>query len=363
MSRLFYQIISPDRKFYHVPVYLLLRAISFVYGGLHGSRLWAYRSGFFKTRRLDRRVISVGNLTLGGTGKTPVVMMIAEALRDNGCKPVILSRGYGGKLGKGVYVVSDGREVLLSPESAGDEPVMMARRLKNIPVLIGPDRYRSGSVAIECFGADTLVLDDGFQHVQLARDLNVVLFDAQKPLGNGNLFPAGELRESAAQASRADLVIITRCGAGETGQIPAPENVPVVKTAYRLASLVRMDTGEVLEPDALRDEPVAALCGIAQPEDFLETLRRAGTRVVHFKGFPDHHVYSAGDLQAFEAQARQAGAKTIVASEKDTVKIDPAVLSLPLMALRMQVEILEGRELFDRYVLGNRQGKMAESKM
>ncbi|MEC7641737.1 MAG: tetraacyldisaccharide 4'-kinase, partial [Nitrospinota bacterium] len=210
MSRLYYKIIDPDRKFYCQPIYFLLRAVSIIYKTLLIIRLWCYRSGVLRTRKLDCRVISVGNLTLGGVGKTPMVMMIAEALRRQGRKPAILSRGYKGNSLDAVNVVCDGERILLSSEMAGDEAVMMARRLKNIPILTGSNRYLTGQHALRHLDADTLILDDGFQHLCLYRDLNILLLDHRHPFGNGALFPAGDLREPVDEIRRAHILCITR---------------------------------------------------------------------------------------------------------------------------------------------------------
>jgi tetraacyldisaccharide 4'-kinase len=353
---LYYKIISPERKFYHVPAFLLLKAASLFYClGLRLNRL-SYRLGLFPTRRLKVRVISVGNLTLGGTGKTPIVIMIAENLRDHGFKPAILSRGYGGSSREQVNVVCDGQQVLLSADVAGDEPRMIAERLRNIPVLTGKNRYLTGNYAIDQFGVDTLILDDGFQHRALSRDLNILLFDQNQPLGNGNLFPAGELREPAKESDRADLICITRClrSANSTFlQAHLPRNAAVVKTALKANSLIRLDNHAALDVEMLKDLPVAAFCGIAKPGDFKTTLETAGARVVFFRALPDHHRYDADELQSLDRQAREAGAKYVLVSEKDSVKIDAAMLSIPVLKLVVDVEILEGREVFTKLLLKN----------
>lgn len=357
LERLYYRIISPDRKFYHAPVYWLLKVCSFFYRLGHRFRLFAYRWGVFPMRRLDCRVISVGNLTLGGTGKTPLVIMVAETLRGNGFKPAILSRGYGGSSRKEVNLVCDGKRVLLSADVVGDEPVMIANRLKNVPVLTGRDRRLIGQFAIDNLEVDTLILDDGFQHLSLCRDLDILLFDHRKPLGNGQLFPAGELREPYGESRRADLVCFTRCLPNGKTRIPGNltlGNVPVVKTALRLDSLVRFDTGEVLEPEFIHGKPVAAFCGIARPDDFRRSLEQARARIVYFREFPDHHRYSAGELNAIEQEAKQAGAEFIVAPEKDAVKLTPSRFTLPALKALIDVEILEGRETFVRHILNGK---------
>jgi tetraacyldisaccharide 4'-kinase len=356
LDALYHRIISPERKFYHVPLHLLFRVVSIVYRlGLRLNRL-AYCMGIFPTRSLSGRVISVGNLTLGGTGKTPVVILIAEILRDQGRKPAVLSRGYGGNSRNKINVVCAGQQILLSAEVAGDEPVMIARRLKNIPVLTGRDRFLTGNYALQHFGVDTLILDDGYQHLALARDLNILLFDHRKPLGNGHLFPAGELREPVKASQRADVICFTRFreigdASSEVGMPALKNNTPVIKTALRLKSLVRLDNHETVSRDVLQDQPLAAFSGIANPGDFFDTLKTAGAKVVFVRAFPDHHRYVADDLKAVDREAKKAGAQYIVVSEKDSVKIELSNFSLPVLKIIVDVEILAGREVFTKLLL------------
>ena len=353
-ERLYYRIISPKRKFYHFPVYLILKRLSFFYLWGHCFRMWAYNCDLFPSNKLECRVISVGNLTLGGTGKTPVVMMIAEILRGNGRKPGILSRGYGGNSKNEINVVCDGENILLSTEIAGDEAVMMAKRLKNVPILVGSDRYQTGRYAIKNFGVDTLILDDGFQHLALKRDMNILLFDHQRPFGNGQLFPAGELREPEKEALRADLVCITRYSGssyppGINEQLT--KGLPVIKSTLRLDSLSNLYNGEVLEVKQLRDKSVSAFSGIANPNDFRKLLEKSGARVVSYHPFPDHHDYSLTDLKQIEDTARKSGAKFILTTEKDAVKVKSRSITIPLYKVALEMEILEGREIFNQQVL------------
>jgi tetraacyldisaccharide 4'-kinase len=247
LESFFYEVISPKRPLYLMPVYGVLRLVSVFYASGQRMRAWLYRQKIFQTRRLNCRVISIGNLTLGGTGKTPTVMMVADTLRCKGFKPAILSRGYGGQSRESVNVVNDGRQTLLSPEVVGDEPVMMAQRLKDIPVLTGRIRYETGKYAIEHFGADVLILDDGYQHLPLHRDLNILLCDATRPFGNGIVFPAGELREPLSAMGRADVVCLTRCrGDDPTDRIDGCniKRVPVIRTGLRVQSVIELSSGE-----------------------------------------------------------------------------------------------------------------------
>lgn len=353
MSEIFYKAISPDRKWYWFPIFAILKLISFVYLLGHHFRLWAYRWGVFPSRKLDCRVISVGNLTLGGTGKTPFVMMIAETLRGHGLKPAILTRGYGGKSGEPVNVVCDGKQTLLSPEWVGDEAVMMAEKLKNVPVLTGPDRYQTGRYALDHFGVDTLILDDGFQHLALNRDLDILLFDHLRPLGNGHLFPAGELREPVKETRRADMVCFTRYNGGPINfDTRLLGSVPQIKTHLRLDSVIRMDDEEVLDAKILKNEPVAAFCGIAKPEGFRQILLDAQIKLKFFKAFDDHHPYTLQDIKALEAEAIKEGARFLLVPEKDAVKLKEMKFALPVFKVVIELEILEGRETFNKHLLG-----------
>jgi tetraacyldisaccharide 4'-kinase len=357
MSDIFYKIISPDRKWYWIPVFGILKLISFIYLLVHYFRRWAYSWGVFPSRKLDCRVISVGNLTLGGTGKTPFVMMIAETLRGNGFKPAILSRGYGGKSGEPVNVVCDGKKTLLSPEWVGDEAVMMAEKLKNVPVLTGPDRYQTGRYALEHFGVDTLILDDGFQNLALNRDLDILLFDHSRPLGNGHLFPAGELREPAGEARRANMACFTRYSRGPIKLDPnILGTIPQIKTHLRLDSFISMDDEDVLDAETLKNQPVAAFCGIAKPEGFRQILLDSNIQLKFFKAFPDHHPYSIQDIKELEARAVKEGVQSFLIPEKDAVKLEGMKLSLPFFKVVIELEILEGRETFNKLITATRRG-------
>jgi tetraacyldisaccharide 4'-kinase len=357
MSELFYKIISPNRQWYWVPVFWFFRFISFFYLLGHHFRLWAYRWGIFPRRSLDCRVISVGNLTLGGTGKTPFVMMIAEILRGNGFKPAILTRGYGGKSNKPVNVVCDGKEILLSPEWVGDEAVMMAEKLKNVPILTGADRFQTGRYALKNYEIDTLILDDGFQHLALRRDLDILLCDHQRPLGNNHLFPAGELREPASETRRADMVCFTRYSGGPVKFASKYlGSIPQIKTHLRLDSIVNMQNGDVCDAEVLKGQPVIAFCGIAKPEGFRQILQDVQVQLKMFKAFPDHHEYSLNDIKELESIASQEGVKYILVSEKDAVKLKDVKLSLPFFKVVIDLEILEGREFFNKKITTTSRG-------
>lgn len=354
-ENLYYRIVAEDRKFYHVPLFLCLRLVSFFYGWAQTFRQWCYRIGIFPTKKLDCRVISIGNLVMGGTGKTPMTLWIAETLRDHGHNPAIISRGYGGLASEGIHVVCDGHSILLSPEVAGDEPYMMAERLKNVPVLTSRDRYAAGRYAIDRFGVDTLILDDGFQHLALHRDLNILLCDQQKPFGNEHIFPAGHLREPVPAADRADVICFTRCSSNGRAEHHSLKlflkrgggrKKSILRTTPRVHCLIRMDNLEAITSDFIRNRPIAAFCGIARPESFREFLK--DSRIVLFRNFPDHYSYTADDLQLMNDAAKKAGAEFILTTEKDAVKIANHVFSLPVLKVRLTLEILEGKDTLNK---------------
>lgn len=359
LESFFHKVISPKRPQYLMPVYGVLRLVAVIYALVQRVRAGLYRLGIFKTRRLGCRVISVGNLTLGGTGKTPTVMMVADTLRRQGFKPAILSRGYGGQSGEFVNVVNDGQQTLLSPEMVGDEPVMMAQRLKDIPVLTGRIRYETGKYAMEQFGVDVLILDDGYQHLPLHRDLNILLCDATRPFGNGVVFPAGVLREPLSAMDRADVICLTRCREdSQTDRVDACnlKQVPVIKTGLRVQSVIELSSGKETGIETVQHQPAAAFCGIAHPLDFFRTLEQVPVQIVNQNYYSDHHDYSIDDLKTIENRAKQAGAKFIVTTEKDAVKLRGYTFSLPVYAVRIALEVLEGQEEWDQLLPGGGEG-------
>jgi len=294
LESFFHEVTSPKRPLHLIPVYGLLRLVAVFYGLGQRVRAGFYRKNIFKTRRLNCRVISIGNLTLGGTGKTPMVMMVADTLRRQGFKPAILSRGYGGQSGEFVNVVNDGQQTLLSPEMAGDEPVMMAQRLKDIPVLTGRIRYETGKYAIEQFGVDVLILDDGYQHLPLHRDLNILLCDATLPFGNGVVFPAGQLREPLSAVDRADVICLTRCREdSQADRIDGcnRKRVPVIQTGLRVQSVIELSSGKETGMEAVQHHPAAAFSGIAHPLEFFQTVKQVPVQIVTQYHFPDHNNY------------------------------------------------------------------------
>jgi tetraacyldisaccharide 4'-kinase len=266
--------------------------------------------------------VSVGNLRAGGSGKTPAVAHIARELAARGERPVILSRGYRRPAASsGVTIVSNGSQVLATFETAGDEPLMLARTLAGVPVLVGADRYQSGRLAEERFGATVHLLDDGFQHLQLARDVNLLLVDVDDLADR--VLPAGWLREPLSAAAAADAVIVNS---------ERPEAVANVAGRLQVADAFQIRRSLAGTP---LSETVVAIAGIARPERFFNDLAAAGWKLGATMRFADHHVYSATDVDRIVAAARDAGASTVVTTEKDAVRFEAHQFNDDLKKVRL----------------------------
>ncbi len=255
----------------------------------------AYRRGWFETHRLNRPVVSVGNLTVGGTGKTPLVAFIARRLLRRGWKPAILTRGYGRRPSSEIIWLEPRLRRAPSAREVGDEPALLARTVPEVPIVVGVDRTKSGRLAEERFDVDVHLLDDGFQHAALARDIDLVLLDVTQDFSDGALLPVGRLREPCSALERAHVVVLTRIELGD----PRPlENrvaeinpqARIFHAATRLCGLVDLESGRALAAEALQGKPVFAFCGIGNPKAFTADLRRWGFSVVAGLAFRDHHV-------------------------------------------------------------------------
>jgi tetraacyldisaccharide 4'-kinase len=312
-----------------VPLYLA----SLLYRLAVGVRNRLFDFGLLRAARLPAKVICVGNLTVGGTGKTPWIVFLANRLRARGHRVAVVSRGYKAGRKGGVAVVSDGTRILLSPDEAGDEPTLIARRCPGVPVLLGARRADAGRVAIERFGADVVLLDDGFQHRRLARDVDLVSFHARVGTGSGRCLPAGILREPLSSLGRASALILHGDGPRAAALAAAfrrdyPDK-PLFRSRLATGSLVGVRTGERRAPDALRGRKVVAFAGIAVPDALFDEVRRLSATLTAVRPLPDHHRYDADQVARLLALARQEGADYTVTSEKDATKIDPRWIADP----------------------------------
>ncbi len=330
---------------------------------------WLYKSGILPSFKPKARVISVGNLTLGGTGKTPLVEFIAGYLSQRAKKVAILTRGYGIAAKKGSSRPgSDDKPFLF--EEIGDESALLADKLPQVTLLVGADRAKNAKIAVNDYGIDTLVLDDGFQSWELERDLDIVTVDVLNPFGNGKLLPRGILREPLAQLGRADVVVLTRTDIASPAQIEAVKgrirsynsNILIVSSFYKPTGLEDFSAAgkeNTLDVNYIKPKECIVVCGIASPDYFIETLKRLGAAVKEEFIFQDHHPYNKDDLNRIAAKCRQLSIETIITTQKDAVKLRPLVeklflsagLKLQFLALVIQVELTQNREKFIDYIL------------
>ena len=302
------------------PLLALLRLLSLPYGSIVAARNRLYDGGVLKQQKLPRPVISVGNLTVGGTGKTPTVIFLALLLKEHGYRPAVLSRGYGGCAHSPVNVVSDGNRILMGWREAGDEPILIARAAPGIPVLTGSRRLLTGRAAVETFGADVLILDDAFQHRSLFRDIDIVLLDDARPFGNGFLLPRGPLREPTDSLRRADILL--RTGDAENGEpLREAASLPSFRAIHKPQGVVAGGTERIETFAALRGQKVFAFAGIGSPEAFRRSLKELGAAVVGFRVFPDHHPYDLSDIENLRRLAAESGAARVVTTEKDGIRL------------------------------------------
>ena len=316
-----------------------------VYGLLQRLRAARYRSGYAAAKSLPRPVVSIGNITVGGTGKTPVTAYIARLLIDQGLRVAVLSRGYGGTLEGQTALVSDGTGLMLSAEECGDEPYLLASTVPGLAVVIGADRYRAGCLALERLKPDVFLLDDGFQHLQLHRDLNILLLDYDRPFGNGWTLPAGLLREPLPALQRADLIIETRCPHG--AQAKPVSNIPVITARHDLADAVPLSGGAPIPLSDLCNRRAVACAAIADPEYFFNALRSHGIELVSTVAFADHAGYSGRQISSLADALRVSGAPILLTTEKDGVKLHdlPEDLARKVYLVRLKLAVSEPSHL------------------
>ena len=328
--------------------------VSLVYGGAVRLREAFYKNSILKPKKLPCFVISIGNLTVGGTGKTPMTIYVAKLVKRLGYKVAVISRGYKGGAEKTGGIVSDGRKIFIGPEKAGDEPYMMATKVKNIPVVVGQNRYKAGRLAIKEFNPDVIVLDDAFQHLNLKRDIDIVLLDCGRPFGNTHLLPRGILREPISALKRGDVFVLTRSDSApdyiRQATMDKIQNLvpgrPVfrsfhVPNLYKPVNDKKSMSGIELQtfaPGLLHGRRVVAFSGLARNNDFRRTVESLKCDLIDFFEFPDHHKYTEMDLQTIIQTSINAQVEFILTTEKDYVRI-PGKTSWPVELVVVGIEL------------------------
>lgn len=358
----------------------VLRTIFWFLSGIYSTvvrlRLYLYRERYIHDHHLGVPVVSIGNITVGGTGKTPVAELLAKSLRDRGRKVAILSRGYKSKRQRKVplswriaaklglarkprelppRVVSDGERVLLDSYTAGDEPFMLANNCKDVPVVVDRNRIKAGAHAIRKFGADVLLLDDGLQYLKLKHRHDIVLVDKTAPFGTGYMLPRGTLREPPSSLRRASYIFLTKSDGDSDELIQQIRKynrvAEIIECRHRPVHYENIHTGERLPLDAMRGKYVGALSGIAVPESFENGLRKLGAKVHWTARFTDHHRFQEKEITQFIDRCVKADAHAILTTEKDFVRF-PKIPEgeVPIYFLRVEIEIVKGKDAFERLV-------------
>jgi tetraacyldisaccharide 4'-kinase len=348
-----------------------------VYSVVMQLRLYLYKKRYIRPAHIGIPVISIGNLSVGGTGKTPVVELLARTLKERGRRVAILSRGYKSKapphrpfwqrffskLGlvskpprPPVRIVSNEHEVLLGSEEAGDEPCMLARNLHGVPVLVDKNRVRAGKEAIRLFKPDVLLLDDGMQYLKLKHRLDVVLVDSTKPLSAEHLLPRGTLREPPSHLRRASYIFLTKCDGSDKSQLIQElrrynRTAEILECRHRPLHFKDMHTGEVVPIEDIQKKRVGAISGIAVPESFESGLEKLRAKIEARLRFTDHHRFTADEVKPFIERCIRKDLDYIITTEKDMVRFPVTQQpEIPILYMRVQIEILRGQEVFDKMI-------------
>lgn len=335
--------------------------VAFFYGLIVRFRLWCYRQGWLSSSRLPCRVVSVGNLTVGGTGKTPLVILLTEWLQAKGQRVAILSRGYKRMSKAPQLLVSNGSRILVDSSQAGDEPFLLARRCPQAIVAVGADRAALGRWVLGQHRVDCLILDDGFQHRALHRDVDLVLLDATDVTGLDALLPSGRLREPLRGLERASAVVITRADAKEDVEairsrlhvihLPSED---VIEVVFKPESIVGVLSEEKQPLEWCRMKKTWLVSGIGNSESFRRSVASLGGEVLGETIFEDHHHYDAGDVSQIRRNMHAVGTDIVLTTEKDAGKLTPFLVpDDPWWALRLRAEVVRGEEQLHRLVLGD----------
>ena len=364
-------ILNRRKGFRASAIRILLSLMSIIYRNLVSFRLWLYKVRIKREHNLGCLVVSIGNLTVGGTGKTPIVEKFAKALTAGGRRVAILSRGYksvkpslkdkikskmqGNPISQEPpRVVSDGKEVFLDSETAGDEPYMLATNLDGVAIVVDKDRVKAGLHAIKEFDVDTLLLDDGLQYLRLRHRLDIVLIDKYSPFGNEKLLPRGTLREPPKNLKRASYIFITKCDGSSNEELikrirKYNRTAEIIECAHQPKYLENIETNERLPLEHLKGKDIGTISGIAVPESFEDGIKNLGAKIELTRRYTDHHRYRKREVQKFIDQCLNRDLDMIVTTEKDYVRFPEIQASedMPVYFLRVEIGILNNEETFE----------------
>jgi tetraacyldisaccharide 4'-kinase len=337
---------------------LFFYILSVFYGIGYHFRVLLYQSGMVKPKKLEAKVISIGNVTLGGTGKTPLVIYLSQKLKEKELKVAILTRGYKRKK-KGLVELVGENKNRIAWTGVGDEPYLLASRLHDVPVIVSKNRRASGAYAERKYPAEVLVLDDGFQHWKLSRDLDIVVIDAANPFGNSKLFPAGILREPLSSLKRADIFVLNK-----TDQVSSKQNLihmlksynqdaPIVESEYKIKSIERWFDHSLVEKKNLEGKKCLAFSGIGNPVSFEKSLKLLNVEVLKHHKFPDHFFYQKKELLNLEKETQELSADFMITTEKDSIRIPMmSELEIPIYVFKIDLVITKGEEIFWKKIEG-----------
>ncbi len=327
-----------------------LSAFTYPYLAVLNTRNTLYKYGIVKSKKLPVKVISIGNITMGGTGKTPLVEFSAKYLQNKGRKVAILSRGYGDQ---NHSIINDNSK---AKEFVNDEYLILRENLKDVPTLLGRDRVQNAKKAIKDHDVDCLILDDGFQHLSIKRDLDIVVIDSLNPFAEEVLIPRGTLREPLKNLSRADLFVLSHCSLNDEDTLKSiyeklnhiNADIPVCESIHKPVNIESIKDNSLLEPEWLKGKKIYGLCAIGNPESFASTLRELGADVIRLRVFHDHHSYTQVELDGVITEAKTLGTDAIVVTQKDVVKIrNKNINDANILSLKVELQITKGMEFFD----------------
>jgi len=327
-----------------------LSAFTYPYLAVLNTRNTLYKYGIVKSKRLPVKVISIGNITMGGTGKTPLVEFSAKYLQNKGKKVAILSRGYGDQ---NHSMINDNSK---TKEFVNDEYLILRENLKDVPTLLGRDRVQNAEKAIKDHDVDCLILDDGFQHLRIKRDLDIVVIDSLNPFAEEVLIPRGTLREPLKNLSRADLFVLSHCSLNDEDTLKSiyeklnhiNADIPVCESIHKPVNIESIKDNSLMEPDWLKGKKIYGLCAIGNPESFASTLRVLGADVIRLRVFHDHHSYTQVELDGVITEAKTLNTDAIVVTQKDVVKIrNKNINDANILSLKVELQITKGMEFFD----------------